>query len=91
MENIMTNIVTGKQLKEFVSLFDDDALVSAQFVTEYMVRENHTDGWWNNEFQRAFEGQKLTKKQVESILSQINKTAIDADFIKEVVNRETGQ
>lgn len=82
-----TMITTGKQLKEFVSLFSDDALVSAQFVTEYMVRENHTDGWWNNEFERDFGGTKLTNKQVMLVLHQINQTAMDADFIKDVVDK----
>ena len=80
-------ISTGKQLKEFVSSFSDDALVSAQFVTEYMVRENHTDGWWTHEFQKDFDAQKLTTKQVVKVLSEINKIPMNPDFIKEIVDK----
>lgn len=75
----------GKQLKNKVSKFKDDDLVTAIFVTERMVRNENTDGWWTNEFQSGFEGEKLNKKQVEQILGKISKLKLDNELIKECV------
>lgn len=75
----------GKQLKNKVSKFKDDDLVTAIFVTERMVRNENTDGWWTNEFQSGFEGEKLNKKQVEQILGKISKLELDNELIKECV------
>ena len=76
----------GKQLKQRVSQFKDDELVTAQFITEQMVRNENTDGWWKNEFNLRFEGEKLTKKQVEQILTKLSQIEVDYDMIKENVD-----
>ena len=75
----------GKQLKERVSKFGNDELVTAVFITEKQVRNENTDGWWTNEFQKGFDGTKLTKKQVEKILGKISKKDFDKEVIKECV------
>ena len=77
----------GKQLKERVSQFKDDELVTAQFITEQMVRNESTDGWWNNEFSRDYEGKKLTKKEVEQILTKLSQKEPNTEMIKENVDK----
>ena len=67
-----TEVVTGKQLKEFVKQFDDKELVTALFINEKIVREEHTDGLFINEYNYGFEKTKKTKSQIKQILQKIH-------------------
>jgi len=65
-------VVTGKQLKDFVKQFKDDELVTALFINEKNIRGEHTDGWDLQESHINFDKIKMTSLQVKQVLQKIH-------------------
>lgn len=81
-----TEVVTGKQLKEFVKQFDDKELVTALFINEKIIREEHTDGLFINEYDPDFERTKKTKSQIKQILQKIHTWDLNKELGWEQIN-----
>jgi hypothetical protein len=84
-------VVTGKQLKEFVKQFKDEELITAIFINEKIVREEHTDGWLINESYDEFQIEKLTTNQVKKVLNKIHKWNLNREFGWQELNRLNSQ
>ena len=65
-------LVTGKQLKEFVKQFNDEELVTGLFINEKNVRDEHSDGDDTSESEKDFTRNKLTNKQVKQVLQEFH-------------------
>tara|TARA_R110001606_G_scaffold328786_1_gene475951 strand:- start:233 stop:544 length:312 start_codon:yes stop_codon:yes gene_type:complete len=80
-------VVTGKQLKEFVKQFKDDELVTALFINEKIIRDEHTDGWDLQESHIEFDKIKMTSLQVKEILQKIHTWDLNEELGWEQINK----
>jgi len=79
-------VVTGKQLKEFVKQFKDDELVTALFINEKIIRDEHTDGWDLQESNSKFEKKRMTNLQVKQVLQKIHTWDLNKELGWEQIN-----
>lgn len=82
-----SEVVTGKQLKEFVKQFKDDELVTGLFINEKIIRNEHTDGWDLQESNKEFSKNKLTSLQVKQVLQKIHTWNLNTELGWEQINQ----
>ena len=79
-------LVTGKQLKDFVKQFNDEELVTGLFINEKNIRDEHTDGFNISESENNFTRKKLTNKQVKQVLQEFHNWDLTNEIGWEKVN-----